>query len=56
MTEVLTKSFWKNVKKTFQGALDGEPAKENAAQISVEVDRSASHQFEPDSDTPEGAD
>jgi len=31
MKEVLTKSFWKDVKKTFQQALDGEPPADNAS-------------------------
>ena len=31
MKEVLTKSFWQGVKKTFYEALEPEPAKEDAA-------------------------
>ncbi len=32
MKEVLTKSFWQGVKKTFYEAMESEPAKENALQ------------------------
>jgi hypothetical protein len=33
MKEVLTKSFWQGVKKTFYEAMEPEPAKEDAAQV-----------------------
>jgi len=52
MTEVLTKRFWKDVKKTFQGALEGEPpAEKGDGKISPapDSDRIESH-------TPQGAD
>jgi len=32
MKEVLTKSFWQGVKKTFYEAMEPEPAKEDASQ------------------------
>ena len=50
--EVLTKSFWKDVKKTFQEALEGEPPAEKG-------DRNTSPAPESDkieSHTPQGAD
>jgi hypothetical protein len=50
--EVLTKSFWKDVKKTFQEALDGQPPAEKD-------DRNVSPAPEPDrieSHAPQGAD
>lgn len=34
MTEVLTKRFWKDVKKTFQQAIDGEPPVDKAPAVS----------------------
>jgi hypothetical protein len=33
MKEVLTKSFWQGVKKTFYEAMESEPAKENASEV-----------------------
>ena len=33
MKELLTKRFWRDVKKTFQEAREGAPPKNNAAQI-----------------------
>jgi hypothetical protein len=35
MKEVLTKSFWQGVKKTFYEAMEPEPAKEDASQVSA---------------------
>jgi len=35
MKEVLTKSFWQGVKKTFYEAMESEPAKENASQATA---------------------
>ncbi len=32
MKEVLTKQFWRDVKKTFYAALEGPPAEANASQ------------------------
>jgi hypothetical protein len=32
MKEVLTKGFWRDVKKTFQDALDGPPAGDHTSQ------------------------
>jgi len=36
MKEVLRKSFWQGVKRTFYTALEGPPAEENASQASAE--------------------
>ena len=36
MKEVLTKSFWQGVKKTFYEAMESEPAKEDASQAPPE--------------------
>jgi hypothetical protein len=33
MKEVLTKSFWQGVQKTFYEAMESEPAKEDASQV-----------------------
>ncbi len=33
MKEVLTKSFWQGVKKTFYEAMESEPAKKDAAPV-----------------------
>ena len=33
MKEVLTKSFWQGVKKTFYEAMESPPAKQDAAQV-----------------------
>jgi hypothetical protein len=37
MKEVLTKSFWQGVKKTFHEALKGPPAEDNASQAPAEA-------------------
>jgi hypothetical protein len=51
MTEVLTKNFWKDVKKTFQDALEGDaPAEKGDRNIS-----SAPESDKIDSHTPQGA-
>jgi hypothetical protein len=42
MKEVLTKSFWQSVKKTFNEALEGPPPKDNASQAPAEVKPKAS--------------
>lgn len=36
MKEVLTKSFWQGVKKTFYDAVEGPPAEDNASQTPAE--------------------
>jgi hypothetical protein len=36
MKEILSKSFWQSVKRTFYTALEGPPAEDNAAQASAE--------------------
>jgi hypothetical protein len=38
MKEVLTKSFWEGVKKTFHEALEGPPPTDNASQTPAEGD------------------
>jgi hypothetical protein len=38
MKEVLTKSFWEGVKKTFDEALEGPPSEETALPAPVEGD------------------
>ena len=48
MKEVLTKSFWKDVKKTFDEALEGPPA-ESTVQKPTEDDVKASATPEPPS-------
>jgi hypothetical protein len=42
MKEVLTKSFWQSVKKTFHDALEGPPAEDNASQAADEGNPTAS--------------
>jgi hypothetical protein len=42
MKEVLTKSFWQGVKKTFHDALKGPPAEDNASQAGDEGNPKAS--------------
>lgn len=42
MKEVLTKSFWEGVKKTFHEALEGPPPADTALQTPAEDDLSAS--------------
>jgi hypothetical protein len=42
MKEVLTKCFWEGVKKTFDQALKGPTATDDASQITAEGDVSAS--------------
>jgi hypothetical protein len=42
MKEVLTKSFWQGVKKTFDQALEDRPPTENALKTPAESDPSAS--------------
>ena len=49
MKEVLTKSFWKDVKKTFDEALEGPPPKDAAAPAPAESDVKASAAPEPPS-------
>jgi hypothetical protein len=46
MKEVLTKSFWEGVKKTFDEALEGPPPAETALQTPAEGDPSASSKSE----------
>jgi len=36
MKELLSKSFWQGVKRTFYTALEGSPAEDNASQASAE--------------------
>jgi hypothetical protein len=36
MKEMLTKSFWQDVKRTFYTALEGPPAKDNSSQAPAE--------------------
>jgi hypothetical protein len=38
MNELFTKSFWKDVKKTFEEAAEGPPAGANASQTPAESD------------------
>jgi hypothetical protein len=42
MKEVLTKSFWEGVMKTFHEALEGPPPADNASQTQTQGDLSAS--------------
>jgi hypothetical protein len=42
MKEVLTKSFWQGVKKTFYEALEPEPEKKNASQVQAAGQQNAS--------------
>lgn len=37
MKEVLTKSFWREVKRTFYTALEGPPAEENTSQTTADT-------------------
>jgi hypothetical protein len=41
MKEVLTKSFWQGVKKTFHDALEDPPPTENASQIPADPSASS---------------
>jgi hypothetical protein len=38
MKEVLTKGFWRDVKKTFHDALEGQPAQDHAPQAPADGD------------------
>jgi hypothetical protein len=38
MKEVFTKSFWRDVRKTFHDALDGQPAEDQALQAPPDAD------------------
>ena len=42
MKEVLTKSSWQSVKKTFHEALESPPSEDNASQAPAEVNPKAS--------------
>ena len=42
MKEVLTKSFWQGVKKTFEDALEGPPPEDKASQAPASGDAGAS--------------
>jgi len=42
MKEVLTKSFWQGVKKTFYEAMESEPAKEDASRVPTAERRASS--------------
>ena len=55
MKEVLTKSFWQGVKKTFYEAMEDQPPPENASHAPAEPSAAASNADEKPSPPPDAA-